>query len=130
LAAYRRAFRPHRDSAPHVMLSADVLVADTDADARELALPEAWALVRSRRTGAFGPLEPIGSIRTEPMTPQAPPRPEEALARTRTGSETTVAARLGRLMASTGAEELLASGVTTDREALADSDRRLAALLG
>lgn len=36
-------------------ISLDVYVADTVADARELALPEAWAMARSRQTGEFGP---------------------------------------------------------------------------
>lgn len=44
-------------------VSTDVLVADTDADARELALPEAWAMARSRQTGEFGPLEPDAALR-------------------------------------------------------------------
>src|SRR3954464_11948291 len=65
LAAYRRDFRPHRDSRSHVTVSIDVLVADTDAEARELALSEVWAMVRSRRTGVFGPLEPVASIRDQ-----------------------------------------------------------------
>src|SRR5699024_8924725 len=63
LAAYRRAFRPHRGSAPQVIVSVDALVADTDAEARELALPEVWAMVRSRSTGEFGALEPVARIR-------------------------------------------------------------------
>lgn len=129
LAAYRRAFRPHRGSAPHVMLSADVLVADTDAEARELALPEAWAMVRSRRDGAFPPLESVAAIRARPMNPREEQRLEESLAGTWAGSEKTVAASIGRLMESSGADELLASGATFDRAALGDSDRRLAALL-
>src|SRR5699024_5434783 len=68
LAAYRRAFRPHRGSAPQVIVSVDALVADTDAEARELALPEVWAMVRSRSTGEFGALEPVARIRGTAMS--------------------------------------------------------------
>ena len=62
LAGYRRAFRPTGGSAPAVILSADVLVADTDAEARQLALSEVWAMVRSREM-AFPPLEDPARIR-------------------------------------------------------------------
>lgn len=56
LAAYRKQFRPSpRAPEPRVTISLDVYVADTVADARELALPEAWAMARSRQTGEFGP---------------------------------------------------------------------------
>ena len=37
LAGYRRDFRPHRGSEPSVTVSLDVLVADKDAEARDLA---------------------------------------------------------------------------------------------
>jgi alkanesulfonate monooxygenase SsuD/methylene tetrahydromethanopterin reductase-like flavin-dependent oxidoreductase (luciferase family)/flavin reductase (DIM6/NTAB) family NADH-FMN oxidoreductase RutF len=49
--AYREAFRPGRLARPHVMVSADVVVADTDARAHELAAPYAqWVLdIRSGR---------------------------------------------------------------------------------
>lgn len=79
LAAYRRGFRPHRDSRPHVTISLDVLVADTDAEARELALPEVWAMVRSRRTGVFGSLEPVASIRDQSWDGQDGDRVKAAL---------------------------------------------------
>ncbi|MFC0673768.1 MsnO8 family LLM class oxidoreductase [Brachybacterium hainanense] len=130
LAAYRRAFRPHRGSAPHIMLSADVLVADTDAEARELAVPEAWSMLESRRTGAFGPLEPVARIRERDLGARDRERLEQQVAAAWTGSEQTVARDIGQLLERTGTEELLASGSTYDRHALADSDRRLAAILG
>ena len=41
---------------PYVVISADVMIADTSAAARQLVLPEAWAMVESRTTGAFPPL--------------------------------------------------------------------------
>ena len=40
---------------PHVVVSLAVAVADTEAEARELLLPEAWSLVHSRTHGVFHP---------------------------------------------------------------------------
>src|SRR5690625_6109257 len=65
MARYRRDFRPHRGSAPEVIASVDALIADTDQEARDLALPEVWAMARSRTTGVFEQLEPVERIRRE-----------------------------------------------------------------
>ncbi len=129
LAAYRRDFRPHRDSRPHVTVSLDVLVADTDAEARELALPEVWAMVRSRRTGVFDVLEPVAAIRARRWDDQDALRVEHGLDAVTAGSPATVRRRLEQLADRTGADELLAGGATYDRAALAASDASLAALL-
>ncbi|TFV66949.1 UNVERIFIED_ORG: MsnO8 family LLM class oxidoreductase [Bacillus sp. AZ43] len=129
LAAYRRDFRPHRGSRPHVTVSLDVLVADTDADARELALPEVWAMVRSRRTGVFDALEPVAAIRDRRWDDQDAVRVERGLDAVTAGSPATVRRRLEQLAERTGADELLASGATYDRAALAASDASLAGLL-
>ncbi|WP_342028294.1 MsnO8 family LLM class oxidoreductase [Rhodococcoides kroppenstedtii] len=54
LRTYRRTFVPTATTPrPRVTVSADILVADTDADARVLALSEAVAMAESRRTGDF-----------------------------------------------------------------------------
>ncbi|RBY80763.1 MsnO8 family LLM class oxidoreductase [Blastococcus sp. TF02A-26] len=128
LARYRQDFRPHRDSRPHVTVSLDVLVADTDAEARELALPEVWAMVRSRRTGVFDVLEPVAAIRGRRWDDQDAERVERGLDAVTAGSPATVRRRLEQLAAHTAADELLASGATFDRAALAASDAALAAL--
>ncbi|MGP9538660.1 MsnO8 family LLM class oxidoreductase [Brachybacterium sp. AOP43-C2-M15] len=130
LAAYRRTFRPHRGSAPSVIVSADVLVADTDAAARELALPEVWAMARSRETGVFPPLDSVAAIRGRELSARERSRIERGLETTWAGGERTVTARVEQVLERTGADELLVSGSTFDREALAESDRRVAALLG
>ncbi|MDN4174049.1 MsnO8 family LLM class oxidoreductase [Nocardioides sp. SOB77] len=129
LAAYHRAFRPHRGSEPHLTVSLDVLVADTDAEARELALPEVWAMVRSRRTGVFGALEPVADIRAGRWDAQDAARVERGLDAVVAGSAGTVRRRLDELLERTGADELLVSGSTHDRDALAASDAEVAALL-
>ena len=129
LAAYRRDFRPHRDSRPHVTVSLDVLVADTDAEARELALPEVWAMVRSRRTGVFDSLEPVAAIRDRRWDDQDTDRVGRGVDAVTAGGPTTVRRWLEQLVDRTGADELLVSGATYDRAALAASDASLAALL-
>jgi luciferase family oxidoreductase group 1 len=129
LAAYRRDFCPHQDSRPYVTVSMDVLVADTDTEARELALPEVWAMVRSRRTGVFDSLEPVASIRHQRWDDQDADRVARGLDAVTAGSPATVRRRLEQLADRTGADELLASGATYDRAALAASDASLAALL-
>lgn len=129
LRDYRRAFRPHGTSTPAVTVSLDVLVADTDAEARELALPEVWAMARSRRTGVFEPLEPVGQIRDARWTDQDRRRVEAGLDAAHAGSRATVRRRLDELVGRLGADEVLASGSTYDREALAVSDAELVSLL-
>ena len=129
LGAYRRDFRPHADSRPHVTVALDVLVADTDAEARELALPEVWAMVRSRSTGTFDALEPVATIRDQRWDGQTAARVERGLDAVTTGSAERVRRLLEQIVDRTGADELLATGATYDRAALTDSDARLAALL-
>ena len=129
LSRYRRGFRPHRGSEPRVTVSLDVLVADDDATGRELALPEAWAMARSRQTGEFPPLESIGVIREESWPSQVRRRVEASLDRAVAGSPATVRRRLDALAEATGADELLASSSTPDHDALHASDRMLAELL-
>ncbi|AXK44363.1 MsnO8 family LLM class oxidoreductase [Brachybacterium saurashtrense] len=130
VAAYRRAFRPHRGSAPHVTLSMDLLVADTDAEARELALSEVWAMVRSRETGAFPALEDPARLRERDLTARERDRVEKGLASAWAGTPATLRPRVERVLEATGADELLAAGATFDRSALADSDARVMELLG
>jgi luciferase family oxidoreductase group 1 len=107
---------------PEVIVSVDVLVGDP-----ALALPEAWALAASRTTGEFPPLEPPDPDR--PLTDRQRTTVENALARTIVGAADSVRAQLEDLIARTGADELLLTSSTWDREALARSDATLATLL-
>ena len=126
LEAYRRDFRPSPGvERPYVIVSLDVTVADDEATARELALPEAWAMARSRQTGEFPPLEPVADIRQQAWTTQVRNRVEASLDRAVAGSPQTVRRELEQLAARSGADELLASTSTYDREALFASDRAL-----
>lgn len=130
LARYRRSFVPHEGSAPRVTISLDVLVADDDATARELALPEAWAMALSRQNGEFPPLESVPAIRASTWSGQVRRRVEASLDRAVAGSPATVRRRLESLADRTGADELLASSSTYDRDALVASDRMLREVVG
>lgn len=113
--AYREAFRPSpRRAAPHVVVSADVVVAETTGRAEELAAPYAqWVL--DIRTG----------VGARPYV-----TPEQARAREWTGADRAIVAdrtatqfvgtpaavveRLATLAHVTGADELLITTITTE----------------
>jgi luciferase family oxidoreductase group 1 len=131
IAAYRRDFRPSAQAPePYVTISLDVHVADDDAAARELALPEAWAMARSRQTGEFPPLEPVAAIRAQPWGTQVTKRVETSLDQAVAGTASTVRRLLDEIVARTGAEELMASTSTYDRDELLASDEALRELVG
>lgn len=125
LADYRRHFRASATHPePHVIVSADVMIADTAAEARELALPEAWAMVESRSTGAFPPLAdspPKFTARQQELV-------EQHVERTIHGTPADVAERLTDLVERTGASEVLAFSSTFDLGAQAASDTALSGL--
>jgi alkanesulfonate monooxygenase SsuD/methylene tetrahydromethanopterin reductase-like flavin-dependent oxidoreductase (luciferase family) len=86
-------------------------------------------MVRSRRTGVFTCLEPVAAIRAQRWESQDADRVARGLDAVTAGSPATVRRRLEALADRTGADELLTSGATYDRAALAASDASLAALL-
>nr|WP_139795496.1 MsnO8 family LLM class oxidoreductase [Nocardia donostiensis] len=130
LANYRRNFRSGlRGERASVTIASDIIVADTDEQARDLALPEAWAMARSRSTGEFPPLEPIAEIKAQQWTGQVRRRVEDSVRRAVAGSPATVRRHLEQLAERTGADELLASTSTYDRDALAASDAALVRIL-
>ncbi|SDH40878.1 luciferase family oxidoreductase, group 1 [Pseudonocardia oroxyli] len=114
VAAYRAAFRPGRIAAPHVLVSADVVVADDDDRARELAAPYGqWVLdIRSGR-GAHPYVTP------QEAQARAWTEEERAAVRDRVdtqfvGSPATVTERLETLARATGADELVLTTITTE----------------
>lgn len=130
LAGYRRDFRPSpRAPRPAVTVALDVTVAETDEQARALVLPEAWAMARSRTTGEFPPLEPVAAIAARPWTEQTRRRVEATVRHAVAGTPHTVRRRIEELTDRTGADELLATTSTYDREALAASDTALAQII-
>ncbi|ANY10063.1 MsnO8 family LLM class oxidoreductase [Pseudonocardia sp. HH130630-07] len=116
-------YRARAGAAARLVVSADVLVGHPD-----LALPEAWALAVARSTGEFPPLEPPAPERR--VTGRRREVLDAALSRTIAGDEDTVAEHLDDLAARTGADELMISSSTWDRDALAASDEAVARLLG
>jgi luciferase family oxidoreductase group 1 len=130
LAAYRRAYRPSAAAPePEVAISLDVLVADTAGEAADLLLPEAWAMAQARTTGVFPPLQPVAEVRAAAMTATQRRYAERTAGMAVAGTPAQVATRIAELAERTGATELVASGSTFDRAALAASDEALVTLL-
>jgi luciferase family oxidoreductase group 1 len=124
---YRTGFRPSPwASEPYVVVSGTVAVAATPGEARRLLLPEAWSMARARTRGAFPPLPP--PERVDPLTMPSRERAfyDAALSGHLAGTEEQVAAALADLLRETGAQEILVTTSTYDRDALYDSYRRLA----
>lgn len=131
IEGYRRDFRPSAwGERPYVMLSGTVVVAATTKEAHDLLLPEAWASAYSRTHGEFPPLTPVESVRALRMTERERTLFEGARRGHLYGTEDEVAAGLEKLLARAEADEFLVTTSTYDREAMDDSYRRLAALLG
>lgn len=137
LQRYRERFRPGENAdrpgegsaGPYVVVSLEVMIADSVDAARALLLPEAWAMTQSRETGVFGPLEPPENILDRTFRPQQLQRMEKWMGSTIHGDAAQVAAELAQLVERTGADEIMASTSTYDREELARADAALAGLI-
>ncbi|WP_258932990.1 LLM class flavin-dependent oxidoreductase [Nesterenkonia pannonica] len=130
LRDYRRTFRPRAQAAkPEVIISLDIYVADTAEEAQELALPEIWAMARSRETGEFGPLEAPETIRAQSWSRRTAERVEEGLHQAVAGSASAVGPQLEALAERTGAAEIMASTSTHDLQALGELDGALSELV-
>jgi len=120
VATYRAAFRPGVLAEPYVVVSADVLVAETGARARELGAPFAdW--VRSIRTGVDGAIAfpaPGSTVPFEEWSDEDRTLVADRVESRFVGSPDEVVAGLEALVRATGADELL---VTT--EAFDPADR-------
>jgi alkanesulfonate monooxygenase SsuD/methylene tetrahydromethanopterin reductase-like flavin-dependent oxidoreductase (luciferase family) len=115
VAAYREAFRPSaRLERPYVMVSADVVVADDDETARELAAPYGqWVLDIKAGRGARPYVTPAEAKARE-WTEQERAGVADRLATQFVGSPATVAERLRALVRATGADEAVVTTVTAD----------------
>jgi len=128
---YRAAFRPSGWSRePYVVVSGTVAVAGTPQAARRLLLPEAWSMAHARTRGTFPPLPPAEDVEARSMTARERELYESGLAGHIAGTEEQVAGELEALLRATGAQEVLVTTSTHDREALLDSYRRLARVTG
>jgi alkanesulfonate monooxygenase SsuD/methylene tetrahydromethanopterin reductase-like flavin-dependent oxidoreductase (luciferase family) len=115
--AYRAAFTPSDQlDRPYVSVSADVVVADDDATARELAAGyPAW--VRSIRTGAGAIAFPSPAEATEfEWTAEDRELVADRVQTQFVGSAQTVARRLRELQEATDADELVITTITHDHE--------------
>ncbi|MFE5243581.1 MULTISPECIES: MsnO8 family LLM class oxidoreductase [unclassified Streptomyces] len=128
---YRAGFRPSPWAPePYVIVAGTVAVAGTEREARRLLIPEAWSMAYARTHGSFPPLAPAGRIEALAMTDKERGLFEDGLRGHLAGTEDTVADGLELVLKETGADEVLVTTSTYDREALVDSMRRLARLAG
>ncbi|WP_328856812.1 LLM class flavin-dependent oxidoreductase [Williamsia herbipolensis] len=111
VAAYRDAFVPSETLAePYVVVSADVVVADDDATARELASSFGpW--VHSIRAGGGAVPYPDPAV-TEPLTEAQQAVVDDRVRTQFVGDAPSVADGLRTLAAATGADELVVTSVT------------------
>ncbi len=129
LDRYRSQFRPSRwFQRPYIMVSANVAAAATHQAARELLLPEAIALARSRTTGEFAALAPVGPTEWAGLTVREKEAVERSLSTSLYGTASEVRTQVQHLLATSGADELLVTGGAFDVAAQAESDRILAGL--
>lgn len=125
--AYRSDFSPSSwFTRLRLLVNVSVSVAPTEAAARRLALPEAWAWALSRSTGSFDPLPRARDLDPGRLTQQQARRVERALATTVHGTPEQVTARLTGIVRHTGADELLVTGGVSDPDGGALSDTLLA----
>lgn len=110
---------------PYVVVSLDAYVAGTEEEARNLALPEAWAMAMSRRNGEFPPLESPADILAQRWSGQVEERVGKQLQSVLAGTPDQVGAELLALAERTGADEFLFSTSTHDIEALKQLDDAL-----
>lgn len=119
LDIYRSSFRPAVLAEPYVLVCASVLIADTAEQARRLALPAALSFVRSRQ-GKAGVLPTVEQAQAHPWTPHERTGAQQRLDSQVLGGPDEARRQLIRLLADTGADELM---VTTTAHALADRVR-------
>ncbi len=117
LALYRDTFHPSAAlERPEAMIGAIVIVADTDEEARRLALPTALAFLRLRR-GAPGPYPTIEEAEAYPWTPEERAFAEDWLALNVVGGPSSVREQLDRLLEATRVDELMVLCTVPDAEA-------------
>ncbi|MFC5061049.1 LLM class flavin-dependent oxidoreductase [Actinomycetospora atypica] len=114
VAAYREAFVPsERLERPHVMVSADVVVADSDSAARELAAPYGqWVLDIRTGRGAHPYVTPE-QARARAWSDAERTGVADRVDTQFVGSPCTVRAGLATLVNAVGADELLVTTITS-----------------
>jgi luciferase family oxidoreductase group 1 len=126
LATYRARFEPSRQLArPHAMVGVNVVVAETDAEARRLFTSAQQSFTNLFR-GTRGQLRPpIDDIETY-WSPAEKAQASSMLACSFVGSPRTVRDGLARFVAETGADELMVASAIYDHAARLRSYEMLA----
>jgi luciferase family oxidoreductase group 1 len=114
LALYRETFRPSATLAePYAMICAAVLAAETDAEARRLAMPSALQFLRLRQ-GEPGLVPTVDEAASYPYGEAERAFVEDRLAGQVIGSPATVRDGVAALVARTGVQELMVTASTHD----------------
>lgn len=117
LALYRESFRPSATLArPEAMIGAIVIVADTDAEARRLAMSSALAFLRLRQ-GKPGPYPTLAEAEEYDWSPDERAFAEKWLAANVVGDPRWVREQLDRLLRATQVDELMVLCAIPDPEA-------------
>ena len=117
LEIYRRYFKPSQQlGKPHVMVAANIIAADSDAEARRLftSLQQSFVKLRRGTPGKLGP--PIDDIATW-AAPVELAGLKHSLVYSFVGSPTTVSAGVKSFLELTQADELIVSGHIFDHHA-------------
>ena len=125
---YRAHFRPSAElDRPHVIVSVDVVVGETDAEANRLAAGYAeWVLSIREGQGAVPYPRPEDATPDDRLGAAELAAVQDRLDTRFVGSPATVVARLETLQRVTGADELLVTTITHDHERRVASYRLLA----
>ena len=130
LELYRRSFRPSDVlAAPYAMVASQVVVADTDERALELARPLALSFLELRRGNPI-PLPTVEQAAAHPWTGVEEAAMRERLGGQAVGSPDTVRRQLAELLTATQADELMVTTTVPDTAARLDSMRALRDLFG
>ncbi|MDC0748227.1 LLM class flavin-dependent oxidoreductase [Polyangium mundeleinium] len=117
LDLYRKSFSPSAVLAqPEAMIGAIVIVADTDAEARRIALPGALAFLRVRQ-GKREPYPTIEEAEAYPWAPEERAFVENWFAQNIVGGPASVREQLDKLLEATRADELMVLCAVPDAEA-------------
>jgi luciferase family oxidoreductase group 1 len=130
LELYRRSFQPSDVLArPWAMVACQVIVAESDERAQELALPLALSFLHLRRNDPIA-LPTVAQAAEHPWTEWERAAARERLAGQAVGSEETVRRELADLLASTAADELMVTTTVPEPAAGLESLHRLRGLFG
>lgn len=124
---YRATFQPSAWAGePYVVVSGTIAVAGSPEAAHRLLIPEAWSMAYSRTHGTFPPLPPAERVEALTMTAKERDFYESGLRGHIAGTEDQVADELETLIKESGAQEVLVTTSSYDREGLLESYRGLA----